>query len=294
MKHIFLINRFSLKHRTDKMVNTIKKVCKRRKLDFEIDINNGSFSTEDIINKYKNTKHIIYAIGGDGTLNRVMHAIRKTKNIFSYIPYGSGNDFNRSAKELLHEGINDIDLIKINDMYCMNVTCFGIDADIANAGIDSASKWIPRSQKYNAIIVSKFATFKPKEFKITSHHETIEGKFTTILVCNGRYYGAGYHPNPEGSLDDHIMDIYLIEAMNKATLIKYIIKMKKGKLDNSVKARHIRTDKLTVESKNEVTANVDGEKLPGNKFELKIVKNGLSIYYDPELINEILNEMKKK
>ena len=294
MKRIFLINRFSLKHRTDKMVDTIKKVCKRRKLDFEIDINNGSFSTEDIINKYKHTKHIIYAIGGDGTLNRVMHAILKTKNIFSYIPYGSGNDFNRSAKELLHEGINDIDLIKINDMYCMNVTCFGIDADIANAGIDSASKWIPRSQKYNAIIVSKFATFKPKEFKITSHHEKIEGKFSTILVCNGRYYGAGYHPNPEGSLDDHIMDIYLIEAMNKATLIKYIIKIKQGKLDNSVKARHIRTDKLIVESKNEVTANVDGEKLPSKKFDLKIVKKGLSIYYDPELINEILKEMKKK
>ena len=59
MKHIFLINRFSLKHRTDKMVEVIKKVCKRRKLDFEIDINNNSFSTEDILNKYKNTKHII-------------------------------------------------------------------------------------------------------------------------------------------------------------------------------------------------------------------------------------------
>ena len=164
MKHIFLINRFSLKHRTDKMVETIKKVCKRRKMDFEIEINNNSFSTEDTINKYKHTKHIIYAIGGDGTLNRVMHAILKTKNIFSYIPYGSGNDFNRSAKELLHEGFNDIDLIKINDMYCMNVTCFGIDAEIANAGIDSTSKWIPRSQKYNAIIVSRFATFKPNRF----------------------------------------------------------------------------------------------------------------------------------
>ena len=294
MKHIFLINRFSLKHRTDKMVETIKKVCKRRKMDFEIDINNSSFSTEDIINKYKNTKHIIYAIGGDGTLNRVMHAILKTKNIFSYIPYGSGNDFNRSAKELLHEGINDIDLIKINDMYCLNVTCFGIDAEIANAGIDSTSKWIPRSQKYNAIIVSRFATFKPKEFKITSHHEKIEGKFTTIIACNGRYYGAGYHPNPEGSLDDHIMDIYLLEAMNKATLIKYILKMKQGKLDNSVKARHIKTDKITIETKEEIVANVDGEKLPSDKFDLKIFKKGLSIYYDPDLINEILDEMKKK
>ena len=294
MKHIFLINRFSLKHRTDKMVDTIKKVCKRRKMDFEIEINNNSFSTEDTINKYKHTKHIIYAIGGDGTLNRVMNSIIKTKNIFSYIPYGSGNDFDRSAKELLHDGINEIDLIKINDMYCMNETCFGIDAEIANEGVDSVSKWIPRSQKYNAIIVSKFAHFKPKYFKITSHHEKIEGKYSTIIACNGRYYGAGFHPNPEGSLDDHIMDIYLIEALNKINLIRYIIKIKQGKLDNAVKAKHIRTDKLTVETKEEITANVDGEKLPGSKFDLKIVKKGLSIYYDPSLINEILDEIKSK
>ena len=70
--------------------------------------------------------------------------------------------------------------------------------------------------------------------------------------------------------------------------------MKQGKLDNSVKARHIRTDKITIETKEEIVANVDGEKLPSDKFDLKIVKKGLSIYYDPDLINEILDEMKKK
>ena len=293
MKHIFLINRFSLKHRTDKMAEVIKRVCKRRKIDFEIEINNDSFSTEDIIEKYKNTKHIIYAIGGDGILNRLMHAIIKTKNIFSYIPYGSGNDFDRSAKELFHEGMNDIDLIKINDMYCMNVACFGIDAEIANKGTESNSKVVPREDKYIAAIISHFIHFKPREFTVKVSGDKETKLYSTITVCNGRYYGAGFHPNPDGLLDDHLMDAYLIYNMNKLSIIKYILKLKKGTHRNGLKVKQVKTDKMIIESKEPITANIDGEELTDTKFELKIVKNGLSVYYDPNLINEIISEMKK-
>ena len=292
MKHIFLINRFSLKHRTDKMVEALKKVCKRRKLDFEIEINNDIYSTEDIINKYKNAKHIIYAIGGDGILNRVMNAILKTKNTFSYIPYGSGNDFDRSAQELFHNGINEVDLIKINNMYCMNVVCFGIDAEIANKGTESNSTVVPREDKYIAAIISHFIHFKPFEFKIKSGMDKEEGLYSTITVCNGRYYGAGFHPNPHGFLDDGLMDAMIVDKMPKLQLINYILKLKKGKHESMLKVKNVKTSKMVIESPVPITANIDGEELTDTRFELKIEKKALKVYYDKDLIDEILKEVK--
>ena len=59
------------------------------------------------------------------------------------------------------------------------------------------------------------------------------------------------------------------------------------------KVKQIKTDKMTIESEVPITANIDGEELTDTKFDLKIVKNGLSVYYDPNLINEIISEMKK-
>ena len=219
MKYIFLVNRFSLKKNTIKMVDTLKKVCKKRKLDFVIEVNNDNVSTEDIINKYKNTKHIFFAIGGDGIMNRVLNSLIHTKNTFSYIPYGTGNDFNRGAKELLQNGLNKIDLIKINDMYCMNNACFGIDADIANKEEVVHSNIIPKSQRYNAAIISHFIHFTPKEFKVTIDNEVIKKRFATITVCNGRYYGGGYKIGANALIDDGLLDIYLARKTSKIRMM---------------------------------------------------------------------------
>lgn len=293
MKYIFLINRFSLKKNTDKMAEVIKKVCKRRKIDYEVMINNETFSTEEIIDRFNHTKHMIFAIGGDGSMNRVLNAIIKTNNIFSFIPYGTGNDFYRSAKEVLQDGENDIDLIRINDMYCMNVACFGIDADIANGNDEVVhNTFIPKSQRYNAAIISHFVRFKPRKFKIKIGREKEEGLYSTITVCNGRYYGSGFHINPEGLLNDHLMDTYIIDNMHKSSIIKYIFKMKKGTHENMFKVKHVQCDHMIIECENPVKANIDGEVLEASRFELKVIKDAFTVYYDQSLIDEIQEGMK--
>ena len=117
MKHIFLINSFSLKDKTNKIKEIIEKICKEENIDFKIEINSKEKSTEDILEKYQKTKYIILPVGGDGTINRVLNKIVGTNNILGYIPTGTGNDFHRSNKELLEPGTHTIDLIKINNKY---------------------------------------------------------------------------------------------------------------------------------------------------------------------------------
>ena len=93
-----MINRFSLRERLNNYVTIIEKVAKRLKLDYVIEINDDDNTTEDILSNYKKSNDIIYAVGGDGIINRVINSMYGTKNKVACIPAGTGNDFNRSMK----------------------------------------------------------------------------------------------------------------------------------------------------------------------------------------------------
>ena len=121
MKYIFLVNKFSVKDNTVELIRRINETCNKLNVEYVIEMNSDEISTEDIVNKYKNSSNIIFAIGGDGTINRVLNGIVGTENVLGFIPYGTGNDFYRTNKEDLDEGINKLDLVKINDKYFINI-----------------------------------------------------------------------------------------------------------------------------------------------------------------------------
>ena len=287
MRHIFLVNSFSLKEKTSLMINKINKYAIDNKLDFLIEVNDINNSTEDIIKKYKRGENIIYAIGGDGVINRVLNSLVGTKNILSFIPCGTGNDFAAAAKESFENGIHEVDTIKINDMYFINVACFGIDADIGNNEEIVHSKFIPKSQRYNASLVKHFMSYEPRYFKINVNGEEYEDFFSTICVCNGRYYGGGFHVNPEGDLNDNSFDVIIVNKMKKIGLVNYILKMKRGKHLKLKDVKYIKTNEITIKSNKAIKANVDGEVLESDIFKIKLYKEKIRVYYNKELINEL-------
>ena len=288
MKHIFILNSFSLKEETDILKEKITKVCTKKKIDFKIECNSINESTEDILKKYQRTKYIIIPVGGDGTINRVLNSIVGTKNILGYIPHGTGNDFYRTNKELLKDKINEIDLIKINDKYFINVACFGIDADIGNNNEIIHSKFIPKKQRYNFSLIYHFLKYKARKMKLTINNKIIDDYFSTIAVCNARYYGGGYKISPNSSLTDSLLDVYIIRKTNKINMARLILKMKDSSHIHSPKVEIVKTKELEIESDKEISSNVDGEILSSNKFYIKLIPKGTRIYYNEELIKELL------
>ena len=290
MRHIFLINSFSLKNKTASMVKAIEEVCREEKINYDIEINTSYLSTEDILDRYNEDKNIIIAIGGDGTINRVLNGIVNTNNILGYIPYGTGNDFYRTNKELLKDGINKIDLVKINEKYFINIACFGIDADIANQE-ELKFKFIPEKQKYNIGLVRNFLTYRSKHFKVDINDKTIEDDFTTIAVCNARYYGGGYRVSPNSKVNDGLLEVVLVRKTNKANMARLITSMKEAKHLLSDKVDVIQTDKLTIKSPKKVGANIDGEKYVSDSFDIELIKDGIDIYYNQDMIDKVLKKV---
>ncbi|MBR1416389.1 MAG: hypothetical protein IJ572_01035 [Bacilli bacterium] len=289
MKYVFILNKFGQKD-TSKIEHDIAYACIYNNYDFIIENNSNANTTHDILNKYKYGNHIIYAVGGDGMINRVLNEIVGTNNMLGYIPYGTGNDLDRSVKESLKAGIQNLDIVKINDKYYINVACFGIDAEIANDDSFIHNNLIPSSQRYNASVLYHFLKYNPKYFDVFVNDELIKGNFTTIAVCNGKYYGGGYKIAPSALLNDGLLDVYLVEEMKKLEMAKTILSMKDASHEKSKFVRKISTNKITINSNYYMECNIDGESYISNIFNIEVIPNAIKFDNNQELIKRVLKK----
>lgn len=288
MKYIFILNSFTLKTEVEKIKRRIEEYCTRENMEFIIEINSEEVSTESIVAKYRDQKNILLAVGGDGMVNRVLNGIAGTDNILGIIPLGTGNDFYKSVEKDLKEYYNTCDLIKINDRHFINVACFGIDADVANKKGEVTSKLIPKSQRYNASLLKTFSQYKCRNLEIEINGESLSGEYTTVAVCNGIYYGNGYKISPTSNPTNGLLDVYVVDKVNKLKMVNLILKMKEGNHLNEKEVHHYQTNKMIIKSPTSFVANIDGEELFDRRFEIEVLKNGIMLYYDKSLIDSII------
>ena len=287
MKHVFILNSFSNK-KIDKMIDKIKDVCNKLDIEYTIEINNSDKSTEDIVKFYKNEKVILLPVGGDGMINRVVNSMNFKKNILGFIPYGTGNDFYKSCLEEFENGINDCDLSTINDKYFINTCCFGIDADIANNSDIIHSKLIPKKQRYNAGLIYTFLKYKNKHMRVYVNNKKYEDDYTTIVICNGKYYGGGYKVGYFSNLCDDYLDLYLIPNLKKREMLGLVLGLNKGVQENDKRIEKIKIKEVLIEGDNPITCNIDGEAYTSNRFEIKMLSKKIKIFFDKTLINMLV------
>lgn len=287
MKYIFIVNKTAGKGKCKKIIPNIEKTCKERKIDFEIRYISQEKSGYDIALEYKDEYNVIYVVGGDGTLGVTLPGVIDTKNKLAIIPAGSGNDTYRTIKTM-PKGETQIDLGKINDTYFINVACSGIDAEVANNIDKLRNTIIPNKQLYNASLIYTFISFKHKKMKMKSKVKNIQDKYTILSICNGSYYGGGYKIAPKSRLTDGLLDIYYAEKMPKLKMIPLILKLKKGEHEGRRRVHKFRTNHVELEFEEEITFNVDGEKLTGKKFIIDILPKAITIFNDNEFVETIM------
>lgn len=62
MKHVFIVNKFSLNKRLDTISEKIKEVCQELQIDYVIETISKDNSMKDALKKYLDTQNIIIAV----------------------------------------------------------------------------------------------------------------------------------------------------------------------------------------------------------------------------------------
>ena len=294
MKHLFIINPAAGSYnRTEEYSGIIHKICRARKVDYEIRVSTAPGEATRITREaaQRGEEIRIYACGGDGTLNEVVAGAAGYKNAaVTVFSGGSGNDFVKifddpkaffDLHRLLDAEEATFDLIRCNDDLALNICSVGLDARI---GTDVSSyKRLPLLHGFRAYAASTVVNVIrgiAEHYVVEINGETIDSEQTFVCVCNGRYYGGGFNPIPEADPTDGMLDVLLVKKVSRAQVPLIIGKYKNGRYKElSEFARYIKTDRVKITCDKPTPINIDGELRTAKTVEMKVAEEKIRFFY---------------
>ena len=292
--HLFIINPAAGSYnRTEEASKIIHKICRARKLSYEIRVSTAPGECARIAREEAQTGRElrVYACGGDGTLNEVVSGLAGFANAaVTVYSGGSGNDFVKLFDEpkaffdlnrLMDADEATFDLIKCNDQFSLNICSVGLDARI---GTDVSNyKRLPFLHGFKAYAASTVVNVIKgiaEHYVVEINGETIDADQTFICVCNGRYYGGGFNPIPEADPADGMLDVLLVKKLSRMQVPGAIGKYKDGRykeLDHL--ATYYKTDRIVIRCDKPTPVNVDGELLTAKDVEMKVAEEKIRFFY---------------
>lgn len=278
IKHVFIVNVNADAKKTLHKVEQIQDICKSLEVNYEFYVTETAEETTFIARQFKDQFCVVYAVGGDGTVNTILNSIIGGQAYLGVVPFGSGNDVFRSLKDE-DKTITECNVMKVNDLYCLNIFSVGLDAEICAAADKAKKIGVPRNRIYEVGMLYTFFKHKnePMLIDIDGVH-FYDPRMSMVTVCNGKYYGNGYEIAPDADIKSPEANVYMVSDLSKLTMPGFLLAVKNG-----VHEKHLTkaTGKNVQVLTNEPTvANVDGEVIVSDKFnvdtaagKINVVKN---------------------
>ncbi len=290
MRYVFLINPAAGKGKGPEMLApAIHKYFENKDADYKILLTEAP---DDARIKAKAEAEIgddvtIFACGGDGTVFETLNGLYGYKNArLGVIPCGSGNDFLKVfEKRELFSDVDaqlkgetvDIDIIKADDVCCMNICSLGMDAVVADGM--TAFKNLPfvsGSMAYKLSILKTFLGKLGVKVKVT-----IDGKCLGVIdslfaVCaNGTTYGGGYNASPKASPFDAKLEWLLVKKISKLKILSFLKLYELGKHENLSCCMSGSCTSMEIETETPSPINLDGEIIHKSKVRFEIAKRAI-------------------
>jgi YegS/Rv2252/BmrU family lipid kinase len=216
----------------------------------------------------------VVMIGGDGTVNQVTNALRGCNVNFGIIPVGSGNGLARAAHiplktqaalALVFTGkAKMIDAFMVNEHYSCMLSGVGFDAQVAHDFATKASRGL---LTYTQQSILNYFKAQPYQFEIIMNDMSFFSDAFFISVANSNQFGNNFTIAPKASLSDGLLDIVIVQKMNKAKLPFAILQQMRGnnKLQNLVEditkknILYFQTPTITIKNPKLAPLHIDGE-----------------------------------
>lgn len=319
MHYAFIINFFADKLRLERTNEEIGKLKERLPEHVFSHVTEYPGHARELATQYAarfGPDVLVLACGGDGTVHEISNALVNTDTPMIVVPLGTGNDFARSTLSPEHYQhpeqivaqiesfqISRIDTMKVTvfddkgleiadrNRHSVNITSFGLDTMVqAEAkrivAAHRKSRFV-RKNAYTLAIVSCLMKGWDYHMRYTIEQadgETIHDELSYCLACigNGRYYGKGFNPSPNGKLDDGILEACIVEDMPLYKVLPLIPKYKKGTLTKHPHVRMYQMKSIKISSCDEskpLKGNYEGEDFQGSTVQIDVAAGSLGFAF---------------
>lgn len=287
MKIKIILNPLSGKRKAEAALRAINKAYRRKRVNFDIDITRYPRQAIYLSRQACRDKFdIIAAAGGDGTVNEVVNGLIGSDALLGIIPLGLGNDFaaglgiprrlQEACLALIQPAIKEIDVGRINNRCFVNSLGIGLDAQVAQKS-QSLRKSFPFKWVYLFCAIRALAKYKAQWIKVELNGKIIEKKILLIAVGNGKKSGGGFLLTPQAEFDDGLLDVCIINDINKANLLVQLPWAFKGKHAQLPYAALFKTVGLRISSANPLLAQTDGELMQDYRYKIEVAPKTLRV-----------------
>lgn len=246
---------------------------------------------------------LIVAVGGDGTLNEVVNGMiaegGKAINpnaALGVITSGTGADFVRtaglprdplaSARHLVHatesRAIDIGEIIfraesKEVHRYFANVVGMGFDGEVierTERGGKRGGGTIP----YLTTLVATIFRYQNKDVTLCIDTKTRQGRMNSVIACNGRYFGGGMRVGPNATFDDGKLDVIVLGDFSAVEVLMNTPKIYNGTHLTHPKVSEDRGTVVSVESKQRMLIEADGELIGEGPATFRIIPAALKLW----------------
>ncbi len=229
----------------------------------------------------------VMALGGDGTVSEIAGALVDTNVSFAIIPAGTGNDYcktigipqdpMKALDVFLKESPKRTDAGIINGRVFINEVGTGFDVDVLRRSV-RFKKHPHGLLPYLIGVISALIHYHtyPVSFKTDSGTVSTED-LTVYSVALGRIIGGGIPIAPEADPVDGLFDVSGIRSIRPIRLPARLIGLLGGKILTFPETFRSRAAYVEFSSPG-MYVNVDGEVLPMDRAEVKILPGALLIH----------------
>lgn len=289
-KIVYLVNPVSGTSKKDSIEALINRKTKEQSIKFDMLSTNPLGNYDFLKDKIEQDRITdVVMVGGDGTVNSVVSALQGVKVNFGIVPMGSGNGLAYcagipknpdKALDLIFQGnATNVDGFRINDQFSYMLSGLGFDAQVAHDFANSSSRGL-----FTYTHQSLFNFFKahPYQFEIVLNGFSFFTDAFLICIANSNQFGNNFKIAPKASLNDGLLDIVVVQKMNKAKLPFAILRQIRGnnelqQLVEDITNKNIlyfQTPSLTIRNLKHAPFHVDGEpRETQNEFKIDIIKN---------------------
>lgn len=294
MRHLFLVNPAAGKvDASHKIYTAARKLAEALGEPCEVRISTAPGDCKQLTRQAGQTGESVrvYACGGVGTFNEVVEGALGFPNLsVTSIPCGSGNDFIKQFRnpgafydlEAFRTVREDLwDVMDVSGRACINICSAGFDARI---GTDIAAyrrmPLLGGSRAYTASIVVNLIRGVVKPCRVEFPDGTvIDEPMTLVCVCNGSWYGGGYHPVPEADSRDGYLDVLVVKKVSRLTVAKVIAAYQRGKYRDYPELIHYkRVKRVQISTPEEEPFNLDGELLRTKEVTVEARPGALRVF----------------
>ena len=276
---LVILNPAANRGKIDKYRAVVRSRAERERADFVETTRQGEAKELAMIAAKEGRSVII--VGGDGSVHEVVNGILSSgKRVpLAIVGAGSGNDFAWNTLKLpqdpataIERAFNgklvEVDAGIVNGRYFANSFSVGLDADIAVAADHMKKVPLMSGMRLYYTTTLKQLLFGYHHcpwlsFKLDDSDEQTRAmqmkRFVLIAVTNGPTYGAGFRINPNADHTDGLFDVCTIDYTPLLRALRLLPIVKRGEHRALPEVTVYRAKSVTIESKNPVNMQIDGE-----------------------------------